>query len=90
MVDCGTYNRMNPDEQSEWHRLRRQGWPDWVIRHSGARDTHELEEMYGVAQLADGTWAIVRKADGVSTGFESDRENAVRALWTDAIQNFGR
>lgn len=89
MVDSGTFNRLSKEEQSEYlsHSSR---FITAVQEHSKTIDGSGFGQKYKL-QNSDGLWYLVGpENDEPFAGIQSKHKAVIEALFTDAVQNYGR
>ncbi|GAA5441887.1 hypothetical protein Misp06_00048 [Microbulbifer sp. NBRC 101763] len=88
MVDVGTFNRLSPDEQSEYQRHA-----DKFVRavlKSGTQDSYDFEEKYPIQNI-NGMWCLAKSGSTEAfAGIKSSSKAVIEALLTGAVQNYGR
>ncbi|QDT95636.1 hypothetical protein [Gimesia aquarii] len=89
MVDSGTFNRLSKEERSEY-LSHRPGFIEAVLNKSYAGDGSDFAEKYKL-QNSNGLWYLVGPEDNKPfAGIQSKCKAVIEALFTDAVQNYGR
>jgi hypothetical protein len=86
MVDIGTWNRLNPEAQQEFRELRERFQLE--LQRRGITDGLDFAQLWQV-QPVEGCWMIGNGTD-VLEGIASSRQEVIKALFADAVQNLNR
>lgn len=86
MVDLGTWNRLSPEEQTEFNRLHERFVE--AVHSTGISDGATFAGQYRVERFGK-AFRVTNGTDCLEE-IESPYEAAIRALLADACQNLGR
>lgn len=86
MVDIETWNRLNPEAQQEFRELA--GRFQLELQRRGITDGLDFAQLWAVQQV-EGYWTIGNGTD-VLAGVASSRQEVIKALFADAVQNLNR
>ena len=86
MVDIGTWDRLTSEEQSEYRAFHNRFVA--AVKASGTGDGVDFLQKYQI--VSDGDHYFLTNGAGVFAGIKSRSRAVIEALFTDAIQNYGR